>query len=277
MEEQTRTREQTAVQTASETATKSREASGGCPHCGATLDGEYELCPVCGGKLVDYCTFCGAPMRPDDVDCPECGMPSEGVVCPACNIRNYRSFCRQCGQPLSRAAQKAVEKAKQDPKVQEAVRLMTKIAELEAEMDGALPGGGGEETPSGPSEKELRVREMMAKMGFEITAQPRATQRRVGRSREEVLKEYEQAVDDANSVLESMLPPAGSTPQEQRNFFTARKVAVMEMTTVLDRVGWICNWCHCYHSQPSECYRPWMGGTWQYEKVQKEVKTYKRV
>ncbi|MBR3493057.1 MAG: hypothetical protein IKH44_12250 [Bacteroidales bacterium] len=35
-------------------------------------------------------------------------------------------------------------------------------------------------------------------------------------------------VEEANKVLESMLPPVGSTPQEQRNYSTSRKVAVME-------------------------------------------------
>ena len=99
---------------------------GVCPHCGAVLDKDYEWCPVCGAKLADYCTFCGAPMLPDDLDCPECGMPADGVVCPDCNVRNFRPFCRQCGRPLSRAARRAVEKAKQDPKVLEAARMRQK-------------------------------------------------------------------------------------------------------------------------------------------------------
>ena len=113
----TRAREQerTASRQQEKPQIREKDASGKCPHCGAALDRpDYEICPVCGGKLVDYCTFCGAPMHPDDVDCPECGMPSDGVECPACHIRNFRPFCRQCGQPLSKAARRAVEKAKED-------------------------------------------------------------------------------------------------------------------------------------------------------------------
>ena len=131
-----REQERTATRQHEKPQYREKDASGKCPHCGAALDRpDYEICPVCGGKLVDYCTFCGAPMHPDDVDCPECGMPSDGVECPACHIRNFRPFCRQCGQPLSKAARRAVEKAKEDPKVLETARLLVKIAQLEAELE----------------------------------------------------------------------------------------------------------------------------------------------
>ena len=240
-----------------------------CPHCGAVLDKEYEWCPVCGGKLADHCTFCGAPMLPDDVDCPECGMPAEGVVCPDCGVRNFRSFCRQCGRPLSRAARRAVEKAKQDPKVLEAARLLEKISELEAELDGALPGSDADETPAKPTEGELWLKEMMAKAGITPAEKPRVTQRRMGRSREEVLAEYKKAVEEADRAMEEMLPPAGATPQEQRNYYTARKVAVMEVMEerwygVAHEVplGWICNRCQVLHNNPSECAVREFGGRW---------------
>ena len=242
---------------------------GFCPHCGAVLDKAYEWCPVCGAKLVDYCTFCGAPMLPDDVDCPECGMPAEGVVCPDCNVRNYRAFCRQCGRPLSRAARRTVEKAKQDPKVLEAARLLVKVSQLEAELDGALPGSDAGEGPVEPTEGALWLQEMMAKVGFTPAGKPPVTQRKVGRSREEILSEYKKAVEEANRVMEEMLPPAGATPQEQRNYYTARKVAVMEVTEerwygveYQDSIGWICNRCQVIHNNPEECAVREFGGRW---------------
>ena len=234
---------------------------GKCPYCGAPVHPDFEICPVCGGKLADYCTFCGAPMLPTDVDCPECGMPADGVMCPTCHIRNYRPFCRQCSQPLSKAARRAVDKAKQDPKVQEAARLLKRVAELQAELEGAVPADeAGPEEPQGPSEGELRLKELMSKVGFAPAEAPKAKTRRMGRTREEVLAEYQKAVDDANKVMEEMLPPAGSTPQEQRNYYTARKVAVMEIVEekwygipIERTMGWECNRCHVLHRNPSEC------------------------
>ena len=66
-----------------------------------------------------------------------------------------------------------------------------------------------------------------------------------------------------------MLPPAGSTPQEQRNYYTARKVAVMEVTqekwygiSVRETLGWECNRCHVLHNSPSECAVREFGGKW---------------
>lgn len=272
MEEEFRTRERSQLRTATKPAPDTREAGGKCPHCGAPVDERYELCPVCGGKLVDYCTFCGAPMQEGDVDCPECGMPAEGVVCPNCHTRNFRSFCRQCSLPLSRAARRAVEKAKQDPKVLEAARLIKKISELQAELDGILPGDDvedGDQTPSEPSESELLFQELMAKVGFTPAERPKVAERKMGRSHEEVLAEYKQTVEAANKTLLEMLPPAGMTPQEQRSYYTARKVAVMEVIEeryygiqVKETVGWECNKCHVIHNSPEDCAVREFGGVW---------------
>jgi len=87
-----------------------------CPICGAEISSRFEICPECGGKLVSYCTFCGADMDRNDTECPECGMPAGGVKCPECGTLNHRSFCSKCNTPLTRAAQKAVQKALEDPK-----------------------------------------------------------------------------------------------------------------------------------------------------------------
>ena len=265
-----RTREREAVKstTAAKTQPSDSEGEGKCPHCGANVSAAYEICPECGWKLVNYCTFCGAPMNPEDMDCPECGLPADGVMCPTCNVRNFRPFCKQCGKPLSRAARMAVEKAKKDPKVQEAARLLKQIADLQAELQGAA-GETEEVEPAGPTEGELRLQELMAKVGFTAAEKPKATKSKGGRSREEILAEYQKAIDDANHVMSEMLPPAGSTPQEQRNYYTARKVAVMEIIEekwyglpIQKAMGWECNKCHVLHNTPSECCYQEFGGEW---------------
>ena len=267
-EDNIRTREREAVKSATTAKTTPTEGDGVCPHCGAAIQREYEICPVCGWKLVDYCTFCGAPMSPNDMDCPECGMPADGVKCPDCGIINFRPFCRQCGKPLSRAARMAVEKAKKDPKVQEAARLLKQIADLQAELQAAT-GDIEESAPAEPTEGELRLQELMAKVGFTAAEKPKATKSKTGRSREEIMAEYQKAVEDANRVMSEMLPPAGSTPQEQRNYYTARKVAVMELVEekwygipIQKAMGWECHKCHVLHNTPSECCYQEFGGEW---------------
>ena len=270
-----------------------------CPFRGSAVEPDYEICPVCGHKLVEYCTFCGANMAATDIDCPECGMPSDGVTCPECGTLNFRSFCRKCNRPLSRVARKAVEKAKADPKVQEAVAILVKMAELEAEMQNATDDDGNEDnTPHEPTEKELRLRELIGKMGFKPAEKPKVQPKQnKSRSREEIQAEYQRMVEEANKVLESMVPPAGSTPQEQRNYSTARKVAIMETykekVTVSylagqeERMGWVCTQCQIFHRCPEECGVREYGGHWttrtvdiwatREEEVEKQRKVYKRI
>lgn len=206
-----------------------------CKHCGAEIELNVEFCPFCGKKLVDYCTFCGAPMDASDTVCEECGMPAEGTVCPKCGTFNVRSFCRKCNEPLTRAAARAIEKAKEDPKVQQAAKLMDRAAELEEQLENAAEG----------------------------------TQQA------EVQQEYQNVVKDINKLFEEMLPPAGSTPQEQYNYYSARKVAIetVRKVTKTTRTGWVCNYCGCFHSKPSDCAEPWHGGTWIYETEEEVIVT----
>lgn len=185
------------------------------------------------------CTFCGAPMEPGETLCEECGMSADGVTCPNCGALNYRPFCSHCNTPLTRAAIRAVEKAKEDPKVQQVAQLMDRAAELEKDL----------ETTEEGREANSEARE-----------------------------EYQRVVKDINQLFEEMLPPAGSTPEEQFNYYSARKVAI-ETTQTIKRdikTGWVCNYCGCYHNQPSECAEPWHGGTWIYktEEVTITTKTY---
>lgn len=279
--------------------TQQNVALTSCPFCGSAVEPDYEICPVCGHKLVEYCTFCGASMSATDIDCPECGMPSDGIICPDCGTLNFRSFCRKCSRPLSRAARKAVEKAKADPKVQEAVDIMLKMAELEAEMQNATEEDSIiDDTPHEPTEKELRLRELMGKVGFTPTEKPKVQPKQnKSRSRAEIQAEYQRMVEEANRILESMVPPAGSTPQEQRNYSTARKVAVMEtykekvnvsyIAGQEERMGWVCNRCQIFHRAPEECGVREYGGHWttrtvdiwatREEEVEKQKKVYKRI
>lgn len=181
------------------------------------------------------CTFCGAPMEPGDTVCEECGMPVDGVVCPQCGTRNYRTFCSHCNMPLTKAAQRVVEKAKEDPKVIQAAQLMDQAAQLEEAL---------ETEGDGPAKEQAQ-------------------------------QEYQRLVKDLDQLFEEMLPPAGSTPEEQYNYYSARKVAIETVRVIKKdtQTGWVCNYCGCLHRQPSDCVQPWLGGKWIYKTVTETVVT----
>lgn len=202
------------------------EAGSGirCPHCGAAVHEDDEICPSCGRRLVSYCTFCGAPMGWADEECIECGAPAGGINCPSCGTLSHRSFCPKCNAPVTRVAERMLEAAKADPVFKAAVEQNGKLEELELKLEQAAPA----EAP-------------------------------------QIKRELIKVTDDLNALLGQMLPPAGSTPQEQRNYFCARKVAVVTKTTRRVCLGWVCNYCGCCHDQPSECTKPYLGGKWKYE------------
>ena len=216
------------------------------------------------GKLPEgECSFCGARTDPGQTVCAECRMPLDGIVCPVCGTLNYRSFCSKCNAPLNRAAEVAIEKAKKDPVFQQVSILIEKAAKLKEKISG---------TKTEASEGTLEFLKMFSSdIVFTEAADPG------------LQEEYLRTVKDIEELFAQMLPPAGSTPQQQFNYYSARNIAV---TTVLQEevrikspVEWICNFCGCHHRQPSECAEPFLGGTWVYEDkvvqervVKKEIK-----
>lgn len=196
------------------------QSGGKCPNCGRGIGGDSEFCPHCGKRLVNYCTFCGADMLPGETVCPECGASAEGIVCPECGTLNQRGFCRRCNRPLTRAAERVLQKAQADPKFQEALELSRKAA--------------------GTEDKQ----------------------------------EYNRIVKSLNEILAGMAPPPGSTPQQQRNYFSARKIAVVHQHRTLTPTSWVCNYCGCTHNNPGECARPELGGRWNYTETITETTSF---
>lgn len=240
-----------------------------CPYCHAQVDKEFELCPRCGHKLVDYCTFCGASMDRNDTVCEECGMPAGGITCPKCGTLNMRSFCRKCDEPLNKAAIRAIEKAMQDPKVKKAAALTDKAAELEEKIKKLKAGKTEKKAPAAKviSDAERIFMEMFGTKSKQEEAKVEEVQQT--ESIEQLQEELNQVINDLNSVFESLVPPNGSTPQEQFGFFSAQKVAIERTRTITQTrteniLGWECNYCHCFHTAPKDCYRPQLGGTWRY-------------
>ena len=91
------------------------------------------------------------------------------------------------------------------------------------------------------------------------------------KSKAELRAEYSKIQEDLNKALGEMLPPAGSTPQEQRNYFSARKLPVDKIIRTKIRSAWVCNFCGCWHNCPSECCEPWHGGKWVCEYKEEKI------
>lgn len=252
-----------------------------CPNCGRPVKKSWEYCPHCGQALVDYCTFCGADVPPGEPECPECGMSRKGVICPNCGAPNGSGFCRNCNQPLTLAAKKELERAKKDPLFIKAAELLVRAAELQQMIEA---GESGEEPVVNEEELPDDIKQLKALLaGIKLSEaqeekKPAKTTppAKSGAPAFDPAEELKKIQAELAATFNQMVPPPGSTPQEQRNYHSARKMPVEKITKTVTKIKeyWICNYCGFQHRQPSECCEPWRGGTWTYtyhETIQKEI------
>lgn len=242
-------------------------------------------------------------------------MSRSGVVCPKCGTRNAGGFCRKCNEPLTLAAKKEQERALKDPQFVKAAELAVQAAELLARIEAEEQEVTGQESKEVElPEDVLRLKELLGKTTlrrFDKISDRSDQKRETGsvaepveapalrqaqglrtsttgepcrttcsaankmKSKAELRAEYSKIQEELNKALEGMLPPVGSTPQEQRNYFSARKLPVEKVILTKGREAWVCNFCGCWHNCPSECCEPWHGGKWVYEYKEEKILDFK--
>ena len=231
------------------------------------------------------CTFCGQPLDPGAAFCMECGNAVKGIPCPKCGTLSFRNFCSNCNFPLTEQAQEALAEAKNDPHFRRAEQLARQMAELEQIIEGRDLKGRGtseevrEEKPDESirlTDEERRVLASYSELFSTPIVAPKPsvptshavpTKKRL--TKEEALAAYKAKAAELQAEMDAMMPPSAATPEEQRNFFSARKITVVELT--LKPMSWVCNYCGCTHRQPSECVEPELGGKWIFGHVETTV------
>lgn len=275
-----------------------------CSYCGAELTPTCEICPKCGKPTdTQHCSFCGAPFESDEPFCSECGSPRGGIVCPDCGTRSFRSFCPHCNRPLNDNALTAMEQAKNDPKFQRVLALNQEMAEMERylldfkqEIEQAMAEAEAEaEAPDAPGlstegEKlQAQYAELMKLLGNQPVQpapqadkpKPKTAEKRRRELKlkfadaDQIMAAYKTKSAEMQAALKAMLPDANMTPAQQRDYACARKVPVIIKEKGVKQTWWVCNFCGCYHHQPSECAEPWHGGTWFTEEIEVETKIWK--
>lgn len=242
-------------------------------------------------KYKGRCTFCGAPAEPGTRFCTECGNNREGITCPHCGTLNYRSFCKNCYAPLNEQAHKALTEAKFDPHFQRAEQLVKEMAELEKIIREAEAANQYKEAPDRSVTLSAEDRQILDayKDLFGGMANPPAPSApadepaTAARTRErkqfqiqkaeDAMKLYKAKMAELQMHMDSMLPDSAATPEEQRDFFSARIITTTKIEYV--KQGWVCNYCSCFHKCPNECVEPQLGGKWIF--FEKEVVTKQSV
>lgn len=213
------------------------------------------------------CSFCGATLDEDERFCPDCGNPRTGIACPSCGTMSRRSFCSRCNTPLNELAREAVRMAKNDPLFQQAERLAAELLELEQQINGAEESGGVVDTSLNEEARAVAARYAQLfgstpVVPAQAAHEPKAAAPKPAMSGDilkKAIEAYRAKAEELQRTIDAMMPPANATPEQQRNFFCARKITVLAKKA---RQNWVCNLCGCYHNQPSECAQPELGGKW---------------
>ncbi len=265
-----------------------------CPHCHNQVNSELELCPNCGSNIhLERCSFCGGAMDENEKFCSECGNAREGIICPECGTLNFRSFCRKCNTPLNEMAMNMLDEVRTDSRVVQSSKLAVELDELEQKIIGIIQQmesvddvlGNTLDTSSNLTVEDqsiinsynelfgiITTSSNVVKFHDEVVSQHKV-RKKVNIDNDllkSAIEEYHAKVSEMQSVLDTMLPDPNDPPEIQRNFLCACKFATYSMVKSKKKepVGWICNLCGCYHSQPSECARPELGGKWVYQEIE---------
>jgi len=245
----------------------------GCRHCGAIIPLDAELCPECKYPVHDdHCTFCGTSIFPDDRFCPECGNPVQGIRCAKCGTMNFRGFCYNCHEPLTENAQLEVEKAKNDPKFQQALSLAKKIEQLYESLSDHEEEICSEDLELFDSYKVLL--EGLENGVINTDYIHKTSEKQVSSERKshidltEKITELNQKITDLTKILKSFEPNPQEMPQLQRDYYSARKIRIVCKGKELVTAGWKCNFCGYVHKNPEECDKPKLGGEWRYKEIE---------
>ena len=252
-----------------------------CIYCGQSIPTEAVICPHCGHSLTpEKCSFCGASMKPASKFCTQCGQPREGILCPECGTLNARNFCRKCNTPLTAMARLEQAAAQNDPVFKAVQAKAEELARLHAQIEELKNRNKYEENVTQLSDADLALLDEYATILQSISTSESVQQSAVhprqekqtqyedmGVSFDEIMAAYREKAAEMDAALASMVPPPDYTPEQQRDYYSARKVATIHTEYDLSDYQssvWKCNVCGALHNCPSECVAPQFGGTWIY-------------
>ena len=228
-----------------------------CPRCAAPIDGNAEVCEVCGKWLaVDKCRFCGGHLAQGEKFCSDCATPVDGILCPACRKISESEFCQHCSTPLTAMAKKAVQAAA--PAKEKMSQLMRDVQNLQVRTSlSEMPKAAQSEEENKRQREGLRALEGLmkeAKAKRKEQLKPVKSEKRTALFTKEE-SELMQKKAELRKQMEEQSEITFKTTQEARRYFQAVKPP--------NALGWICNYKTTVHPSPDGCAHPEHGGHWE--------------
>lgn len=253
-------------------------ATTSCTFCGATMSAGERFCPECGNPR-------------GGIICPQCNT---------LNFRSFCRHCNTALNPMARYAQEQARRDPRYIHAQsiadEIANLEAEIRRLETAVESApvreapaepertldvddslseetrrlleefrkLSGHPG--TPAPAPKREAKPKPKPAEPKPLTLSAEKATVSRNESHLEELREQFRSKLGELQQALDAMVPDPSDPPEIQRNFACAHKVTLLTTTTEtrkkIERIAWVCNRCHIWHNNPSECGVAEFGGKW---------------
>lgn len=261
-----------------------------CTFCGAEMSAGEAFCPECGNSrsgivcphcntlnFRSFCRKCNTPLNPMALYAIE-QAKADPRYQRACAIAEQLADMEDemerlqtlIAQEQARAAEPLLQV---DDRVSEETRRL--LDEFERLSREASPVKKRPQTPAAP-----RVESAPKPAEFKIEASaPKSGDVGVGGFRggvsdasarlEELRSQYREKLADFQKEIDAMIPDPADPPEIQRNFACAHMITTRTTTYRKEkqRIAWVCNRCHIFHNNPSECGVAEFGGKW----VTKEI------
>lgn len=265
-----------------------------CPACGRPATMQCTYCGAAMGAGDAFCAECGNPRA--GITCPGCGTLNFRSFCRKCNHPLNAMALQAVGQAKAdpryrRACLLADEMADME---EEMARLERMVADTAAESLLDTGGGMSDDTrrlldeyerlsriapdrrrPAAaptPAPEPRKARAFVigkAEERADVDTAGRATFADAAAKLESLRRQYRDKAAELQREIDAMIPDPADPPEIQRNYACAHKITtrVTVYTKEKRRVAWVCNKCHIWHTNPSECAVAEFGGKW----VSKEV------
>jgi len=270
-----------------------------CPVCGHPATTQ---CTFCGSEMSAgdaFCPECGNPRG--GILCPECGTLNFRSFCRKCNhplnpLALHALEQAKADPRYQRASKLAEEMADMEDEMARLEQLIARERAAADEPTLAVDDSVSEETRRLLDEFERLSqtapgRKRPVEQPKPATTAPKKADDFVietGGPREDIdtgggrggfsdaaarleqlRTQYRAKAAEFQREIDAMVPDPADPPEIQRNFACAHMITtrVTVYTKEKQRMAWVCNKCHIWHSNPSECGVREFGGKW----VTKEV------
>lgn len=247
-----------------------------CPECGNARSGI--TCPTCGLlNFRSFCRGCNTPLNPMALYAVKQAQADPRYRRATELAQELVDMQERMAQLKAQIASGAVPAAPQMPErtLDDTVHVSEQTRRMLEEFE-RLSAQAGTPAKAREPEKPRQAEKPRQSLRIDIPAAGPGVNGDIGgggprggfsdpvAELEQLQQKYKSKLAEFEKEIESMVPDPADPPEVQRNFACAHMITVKSTTYTKQKsvVAWVCNRCHVWHNNPSECAVAEFGGKW---------------